>query len=131
MLAQRHNELLAVVGEFENLIHFVVDDPHMLFRVIRADPYLVRPASPCKQMVPLPPSLDQCAVRIDNQNAVLQQRLALGRRNAEGSISARVALWRLLRHRQISPLKQDDTIGSLRKNAALGSPCPSRVSQGF
>src|ERR1019366_3750737 len=90
-----------------------------------------RPAPACKQMVPLRPVLDQRAVRIDNQNAVLQSRLALGRRCTERPISARVALWHLLRDRQLSPLKQDDAIGSLRENTALGSPCPSRVSQRF
>ena len=131
VLAQRQNELLAVVREFENLIHFVVHDPHMLFRIIGADPHLVRPASACKQMVPLRPVLDQRAVRIDNQNAVLQPRLALGRRNAERAVSSRVSFGRLLRDRQLASLKQDDAIGILREDAALRSPGPSRIAQRF
>ena len=82
-------------------------------------------------MIPLRPVLDQRAVRIDNQDAVLKPRLALRRRNAECAISPRIALRRFLRNRQLSTLKQDDAVGILRKNTALRSPSPARMPQRF
>ena len=54
-LSKRHHKLLAVVGELEDLLAHVVNDPDVPFRIVRADPDLVRTAPTLEQVIPLCP----------------------------------------------------------------------------
>ena len=95
-LAQRQHQLLAVVGEFEDLLHHVVDHPDVLFRIVGTDLDVVRAAAALEEVIPLRPVLQQLAVAVDHQNAVLQARLALRGRLPEGAVASRVAFGRFL-----------------------------------
>ena len=64
----RLHELLAVVGELVDGVHVVVDDPHVLLRIVGADVDRVRPL---EDLVPLRPLLDDVALRVDDDEAVL------------------------------------------------------------
>ena len=66
--ADRLHELLAVVRELVDHVHVVVDDPHVLLGIVRADVDRVRAP---QQLVPLRPRLDDVAVRVDDDDAVL------------------------------------------------------------
>ena len=78
--ADRLQQRLAVVGEPVDHLHVVVDDPDVLLRVVRADVDRVRPP---QQLVPLLPPLDDVAVGVGDDEAVLPLRvdaeLAVGR----------------------------------------------------
>src|SRR5207247_7210144 len=69
-LAERQHELLAVVCELEDLLSEIVDDPHMLFGIVRTDFDLVWTAAALKEPIPLRPCLDELAVRVDDDDAV-------------------------------------------------------------
>ena len=73
-------QLAAIVREAVDYLHVVVDDPDVLFRIVRADVDGVRTA---EQLVPLLPGLDDLAVAIHHHHAVLPFRvhaqLAIGR----------------------------------------------------
>src|ERR1700674_63249 len=45
LLAERHHQLLAVVCELEDLMQHIVDDPYVLFCIVRADFDVVRSAA--------------------------------------------------------------------------------------
>ena len=66
------SSLLAVVGELVDDLHVVVDDPDVLLRIVGADVDRVRAA---EQLVPLLPGLDDLAVAIDHDHAVLPLRV--------------------------------------------------------
>ena len=83
----------------------------MFFRIVGVDLDVMRPASASEKMVPLRPILEQLAVGIDHQNAVLQARLALRRGLAERAVASRVTLGRLLRKRQFAALQNEDAVG--------------------
>ncbi len=70
--ADRLHQLLAVVGELEDRVAVVVDDVDVLLRIVRADVHRVRPA---QHLVPLRPVLDDVAVAIDHENAVLPEEV--------------------------------------------------------
>ena len=81
--ADRLHELLAVVGELVDRVRVVVDHPHVLLRVVGADVDRVRTL---EQLVPLRPLLDDVALRVDDDEAVLpagvDAELAIRRRRA-------------------------------------------------
>src|SRR5207245_11497407 len=54
-LSKRHHELLAVVGELENLLSHVVNNPDVPFRIVCADLDLVRTPPTLEQVIPLCP----------------------------------------------------------------------------
>ena len=56
--AQRHQVLLSVVAELEDLLPHVVDDPYGSVGIIRADLGRVGTASTFKKLVPLGPQFD-------------------------------------------------------------------------
>ena len=66
-LADRLQQLLAVVAEHEDGVPVVVDDPDALLRIVRADVDGVRPP---QHLVPLRPVLDDVAVGVDDDDAV-------------------------------------------------------------
>jgi hypothetical protein len=70
--ADRLQELLAVVGEDVDRLHVVVDDPDALLRIVGADVDRVRPAH---QLVPLLPRLDDVALAVEDDEAVLPVRI--------------------------------------------------------
>ena len=70
--ADRLHELLAVVREPVDHLHVVVDDPDVLLRIVRADVDRVRTP---QQLVPLIPRLDDVAVGIGDDDAVLPLRV--------------------------------------------------------
>src|SRR5262245_61519691 len=67
--SERSHQLLAVVGELENLVPVIIDHPNVPLRIIRTDADVMRTASTLKQLVPLRPRLDHLAVAVKNQNA--------------------------------------------------------------
>ena len=73
LLAQRHDQLAAVIGQHEYLVPGLVDYPHPAFRIVRADPYPVGTGAVRigAQVVPLIPHFDQVAVAVDHHQAVL------------------------------------------------------------
>jgi hypothetical protein len=74
----RHHELFAVVGELEDLLPRIVNDPHVALRVVRADLDAMRPAPAFgKEMIVLIPALDDLALRVGDDDAVAQLRLQL------------------------------------------------------
>src|SRR5215469_4050067 len=115
--------------ELENLIDFVVDDPHMFFGIVEADAHLMRAAAAGEEMIPLRPVFDHGAVRIDDDDAVLEARLALRRGNAKRAVAAGVAFGRFFGNRQFAALQQNDAIRIFGKDAALRTPSPARVPQ--
>ena len=66
--ADRLHQLLAVVRELVDRVRVVVDDPHVLLCVVRADVDGVRAL---EQLVPLRPLLDDVALRVDDDDAML------------------------------------------------------------
>ena len=57
-LPERHQELATVIGEHENLMHRLMNDPHPALGIVGADANPVRPGPirPFEQVVPLVPS---------------------------------------------------------------------------
>ena len=70
-LTDGHDELLAVVGEFEHLVQIVIDDPHVLLGIVRVDLDVMRASRALPQLVPLRPALHDRAVPIGNEDIVL------------------------------------------------------------
>ena len=128
-LAERHHQLLAVVGELEDLLHHVVHHPDVLFRVVRTDFHVVRAAAALKKMIPLRPVLQQLAVGVHHENAILHPRLATGGRLSEGAVTSRVAFRRFFRNGKLAAVGDVNAIGCLGKNAALRAPGPSGMPE--
>ncbi len=66
--ADRLHQLLAVVGELVDHLHVVVDNPHVLLGMVRADVHGMRAP---QDLVPLRPRLDDVAVGVGDDDAVL------------------------------------------------------------
>ena len=64
----RLHELLAVVGELVYGVHVIVDQPHMLFRIVGADVGRMRAL---EDLVPLRPLFDDVARAVDDDDAIL------------------------------------------------------------
>jgi hypothetical protein len=71
-LADRLQQLLAVVGELEDRVAIVVDEPHVLLGIVGTDIDRVRAP---QHLVPLRPPLDDVAVAVDDEDAVLPLEL--------------------------------------------------------
>ena len=67
--AQDHDEPFAVVGELEDLLPAVVDDPDVTLGIQWIDLDPVRPATSREQMIVLRPRLDDAAFGIDHDDA--------------------------------------------------------------
>ena len=65
LLAQLQNQLPTVMGKFENLLTFPIDDPHMPVFVVRADSHAV---GHYNQIIPLLPVFDDFAVGVQHQD---------------------------------------------------------------
>src|SRR5262245_7142413 len=70
--AERLQELFAVVGELEDGVAVVVDDPHVLLPIVRADVYRVRTLH---HLVPLRPRLYEIAGGVEHHDRVLPSRI--------------------------------------------------------
>src|SRR5258708_12357832 len=68
--AQRHQQLLPVVREFENLVMDVVGNPDVVLGIVRTDRDRVRPAAILEELVPLCPRLSHLTGGIDDDDAV-------------------------------------------------------------
>ena len=66
------NEFLSIVRELVNGVHVIIQDPHMLFRIIGIDGNEVRSL---QNFVPLSPPFDDVAVGIRDDNAVFPLRV--------------------------------------------------------
>src|SRR6266481_9875981 len=80
-------------------------------------------------MVPLRPRLNQLAVTVDDEDAVLKARLALGCRGPKRPKTPGVTCRRFLRNGKFAALKNVNPVGRLGEDAALRPPGPSRVSE--
>ena len=65
-------QLLPVMGELVDNAHMIVDDPNVLFRIVRIDGDEVRSL---QNLIPLGPSLDDVAVCVGDGDAVLPFRV--------------------------------------------------------
>src|SRR5688572_23504994 len=87
--ADRLDQLLAVVRELVNRVGVVVHDPHVLLGIVRADVDGVRAL---EHLVPLRPFLDDPALRVDDDDAMLptciDAELAMRRRWAPPQLHA-------------------------------------------
>ena len=70
-LTERHDESLAVVGEFEDLLQIVVDDPHVLLGIVGIDLDVMRSPRTLPMLVPLGPGLHDVPVAIGDVHEVL------------------------------------------------------------
>src|ERR1700681_4663817 len=72
LLSQRLPQLAAVVREDVDLIEGFVDDPHAMFRIVRADTYPMGPWSSraFAQVIPLRPALLDLTIAVDGVEAV-------------------------------------------------------------
>src|SRR5262245_44071463 len=70
-LAERHDEFLPIMRELEDLMQIVVNNPNVLFGIVRTDLDLVWPASAFPHLVPLSPGLRDLSGRVDDQNGML------------------------------------------------------------
>ena len=106
-LADRLQQPLAVVAENENGVTVVVDDPHALLRIVGADVDGMRPA---QHLVPLRPVLDNVAVRVDDDDAVLPAEVLAGLADVRIVAHSPVALERARRARRrgVAPRQPSD-----------------------
>ena len=130
LLAQRRQQLAAVVGEDENLVAGLVDHPHAPFRVVGADADAVRPRSVGvgAQVVPLVPDLDQVAVAVDHQQAVLPhaQPGVAERVDADGADVAGELRGHRIRQARLPPLRDEDAVGRLGEHARVAAEGEAR-----
>ena len=116
--AERHQEILAIIRKFEDLMVNIVDNPDVVFRVVRADQDRVRPTAILKQMIPLRPRFDQLAIGIDDVDAILKQgRLPRGlfaKRAPEAGEIAGQFVWQF----QLATVGDEDSVGRLSENPA-------------
>src|SRR6266849_3351188 len=80
-------------------------------------------------MVPLRPRLNQFALAVDDEDAVLKTRRASRCRRPKRTITSCVTFRRFLGDWQFAALKYVDPVWGLGEDAALRSPCPSRMSE--
>ena len=50
--AQRKDDFRSIVGELENLVQHVINDPYVAFWIVRTNEYLVRPSATGTQVAP-------------------------------------------------------------------------------
>ena len=127
--AERQHELLTVVRELKNLLHHVIHYPHVLFRIVGVDLDVVRAAAAGKKMIPLRPVLEQLAVAIHDENAVLHPRLALSGRLSEGAVASRIAFRRFFGNGKLAAVRDVNAIGTLGEHAALRAPGVSGMTE--
>src|SRR6266478_2271625 len=80
-------------------------------------------------MVPLRPRFNQLAVTVDDEDAVLKARLALGCRGPKRPKTPGVTCRRFLRNGKFAALQNVNPVWGLGEDAALRPPGPSRVSE--
>src|SRR5260370_11333992 len=80
-------------------------------------------------MVPLRPRFNQLAVTVDDEDAILKARLALGCRRPKRAITPGVTCRRFLGDWQFAALQNVNPVWGLGKDTALRPPGPSRVSE--
>src|SRR5947207_394717 len=66
------DELLTVVCELVNGVHVIIEDPDVLFRIVRVDRNEVRALQNC---VPLRPAFDDVSIGVGDHDAVLPFRV--------------------------------------------------------
>ena len=121
-LADRHHQLLAVVRELVDDVLAVVDDPHVLVGIVRADANLVRAAAALEQLVPLRPRLDHVAGAIDDDQAVARLGGRFGGALPRRSPRAVEAARRRIRRLDLAAHADEDAIGRLREHRGLRAP---------
>ena len=78
LLPERPQKLFTIVGQHEDLMRSLVNDPYAALRVVRADADPVRP-SPVRaleEVIPLVPDLDEISVAIEDVDTVLPSAAA-------------------------------------------------------
>ena len=124
--AERHQQLLAIIREFENLVMDVVGDPDVVLGIIRTDRNRVRPAAILEELVPLCPRLGHLAGRVDDDDAVAKLGRWRGRLLAGRAPEACKIVGQFFRKLQLAPVRDEDSVRRLREDAAGRTPDVSR-----
>ena len=122
-LPERHDDRLAVVGHFEDLVRPVVHEPDMLVGVVGIDQDLVRAD---ETLVVLFPGVDHLAVAIDDVEDMVPawMKLGIARREAVvGGVARRCEAMRraervVFEDRKAAALEDEDLVRALGKNPA-------------
>ncbi len=125
LLAQRLQQLFAVVRKHVDRVERFIDHPHALLAIVRADADAVR-ARACRafaEMVPLRPSLLHAAMAIQRVEAVLPHA-AIGQRehvHLQRSGEARVFRRQRIGQAELTALRDEDTIRRFREHAGVAT----------
>ena len=133
LLAKRLQQLAAVVREHIDLTERLVDDPHAMFGIVRADahPMRSRAGRALAQIVPLRPALLDVAVAVERVQAVLPDA-ALGgieHVDADRARKPRKARRNRVRQADLATLRDEDPIGRFRENAGVAAERESGLGE--
>ena len=117
-----HQQLLAIIGEFENLMMNVVNHPDVVLGIVRADQDGVRSTAILEEMIPLRPCFDQLAAGIHDSDTVLKHGRhtcgLLTERTPEAIETAR----QFIRQLQFAAVADKDFVGRFSENSTGRSP---------
>src|SRR6266566_7595715 len=130
-LPEGHQKLLAIVGEFEDLMMNVVHHPDVVFGVVRADQDRMRSTAILEEVIPLRPGFDELAIGVDNGDAILEDgRYTCGCQPERARETIEITR-QFIRELYFATISDEDFIGRLGENSAGGSPNVSFVGQGL
>ena len=133
LLPQRLEQLAAVIREDVDRAERLVDDPHAVLGVVRADaqPVRSRAGRALAQRIPLGPPLLDVAVRVEGVEAVLPHAAGRGAEHVHADRSGKARKRRRYRVGQpiFSALCDEDPVGRFREDAGISAEREPRLGE--